>query len=108
LLVAGTLFKSFSYEFQKNSQINIWLFLRLFECAPIGLRADFRGRSANTPEFGIRAMSDGIFTNPAFIDRFIRALVSGIRRESDSLRGVIDASMDGIHAEGQQVAGFKL
>ena len=53
-------------------------------------------------------MPDGVFANPAFIDRFIRALVAGIRRQSDSLRGVIDAAVDGIHAEGQQVTGFKL
>ena len=53
-------------------------------------------------------MPDGVFTNPALIDRFIRALVAGIRREPDSLRGIVDAAVDCIHAEGQEVAGLEL
>ena len=53
-------------------------------------------------------MPDGVFTNPALIDRFIRALVAGIRREPDTLRGIVDAAVDCIHAEGQEVAGLEL
>ena len=100
--------KASHMSFKKNSQINIWLFLCSSEQAPPSLRADSRGGLADTAELGIRAVADGILADPAFIDGFVGALVAGIRRESDSLRCVVDAAVDRIHAEGQQVAWLEL
>ena len=70
--------------------------------------SDSRGGLADAPEFGIRAMTDGILADPALIDGFVGALVAGIGGEANALRGVVDAAVDGIHAEGQQVAGLEL
>ena len=53
-------------------------------------------------------MGDRVLTDPAFVDRFVRALVARVGGEADALGGVVDTAVDGVHAEGEQVTGAEL
>ena len=53
-------------------------------------------------------MADGILADPALIDGFVGALVAGIGGEANALRRVVDAAVNGVHAESQEVTGLEL
>ena len=61
--------------------------------------------SADHAAFACRAVRDGIFADPAFVNRLRSQLIARIRRQADAIGVIIQAGVNGENRKRQQIAG---